>query len=124
TRWAPAAARRPTSRPASRNSAGWLSLQASYPYKGHAKTKGQRVREIAGPAFSDFLRGLPRTEYYQAPDLFVFRPDGSDWFLCEVKGPKDKVQPNQSAFFPRLVDAGARLALVTLSEHPEPSLRA
>ena len=33
------------------------------------------------------------------PDLFVYRPDLSEWFLCEVKGPTDSVRRSQRSFW-------------------------
>ena len=46
------------------------------------------------------------------PDLFVYKPDLSEWFLCEVKGPTDKVRKPQRAFWlelERILDKRVRV---------------
>ena len=35
----------------------------------------------------------------QCPDLLVYHPDLSDWFFCEVKGPRDSLRPEQIELF-------------------------
>ena len=101
---------------------GWLSLQSKYPYKKHA---GKRAifADVAGAATSTYFAGLTPKEYFQAPDLFVYAPDRSIWFYCEVKGPRDRLRPKQSAFFDALVAAtGASIKVITLSEQgPRPA---
>jgi hypothetical protein len=39
-----------------------------------------------------------------APDLFVFDDYSTDWFFCEVKGPRDELRDHQLRFFRRLYD--------------------
>jgi hypothetical protein len=34
-----------------------------------------------------------------APDFFVYKEDHSDWFFCEVKGPRDELRPSQRSQF-------------------------
>ena len=49
-----------------------------------------------------------RVARQQAPDLLVYKPDFSDWFFCEVKGPHDHMRPVQSAFFEALSSLSSR----------------
>jgi len=35
----------------------------------------------------------------QCPDLLCFKPDYTDWFFCEVKGPTDKLRDEQREYF-------------------------
>ena len=34
--------------------------------------------------------------------MLVYTPNRSDWFFCEVKGPRDKLRGAQAAFFREL----------------------
>jgi hypothetical protein len=38
----------------------------------------------------------------QCPDLFVYSQGYSDWFFCEVKGPRDKISETQKKFYEAL----------------------
>ena len=44
----------------------------------------------------------------QGPDLLMFAPDLSDYFLCEVKGPNDELTPLQEQYFQFLEEATGR----------------
>ena len=42
------------------------------------------------------------------PDLFVYSPDYSDWFFCEIKGPKDVLHPHQLDRLEKLKDISGK----------------
>jgi hypothetical protein len=71
-------------------SLGYLSLIEKYETKSHSRK------------FDIFTKTAPQevVEYVLenrsgVPDLFVYSPDRSDWFFCEVKGLADRLQQNQ-----------------------------
>ena len=51
-----------------------------------------------------------RTEHgrAQGPDLLVYARDFSDWFFCEVKGPGDRLHPEQKRKFEALAAASGK----------------
>ena len=80
---------------------GYLSLIEKYHFKGHPEAYA-RFQRITSPEIVDLLSGGgpgPRT---QGPDLLTFRPDFSEWFFVEVKGPQDYVSNSQAELFHRL----------------------
>jgi hypothetical protein len=86
-------------------SLGMLSLVEQYEFKSHKLKQGildkmlpEKVRTLVVDHKKDFGN-------VQCPDLFVYTPDYSGWFFCEVKGPKDKIQANQKSFFDSLREA-------------------
>jgi len=79
-----------------------------------ARTSSQLFHEVVGPDVSAFFLGDLATATRGGsgqPDLFVFREeeppadkkvkylDPRLWFFVEVKGPRDRVGPNQRAFW-------------------------
>ncbi len=72
---------------------GFLALVEKYPYANHPR-KQEIVAKLLPADVLPILRG---TEYgrAQAPDLLMYAPDLSDWFFCEVKGPRDRLRPVQ-----------------------------
>lgn len=79
---------------------GLLSLVEKYQFKKH-----KRQNEIFKSLVPDEVLQLIRSRKYgsqQMPDLFVFSPDRSSWFFCEVKGNRDKERPKQTEFFNEL----------------------
>lgn len=71
-------------------STGYLSMVEKYTAKSHP-TKRERLRAILPPPVFEWLCANESGQ----PDLFVYHPDSGDWFLCEVKGPMDRVRDNQ-----------------------------
>src|SRR3990170_4138957 len=77
---------------------GYLALVEKYQFKKHARDhaifKGMVPKELY------HLVGESRAfGSRQPPDLFVYRPDRSDWFFCEVKGPEDEISDAQEPYF-------------------------
>lgn len=80
---------------------GYLSLVEKYQYTYHPK-KYKIFSKIAPPSVLEFIDERAKTDKTQGPDLFVYSPDESQWFFCEVKGPKDKFRESQISYFNEL----------------------
>ncbi|MFC2065230.1 VRR-NUC domain-containing protein [Chloroflexota bacterium] len=81
---------------------GYISLVEKYEYKIHKK-KQEIVKQLVSPELFNLITNH-RVEFNntQCPDLFVYAPDYSDWYFCEVKGPKDRIREPQRLFFEEL----------------------
>ena len=91
---------------------GYLSLVEQYEFKCH-KRKQEKLRHIlaSSPVLDLVLR---RNKGAQCPDLFVYKPDGSDWFFAEVKGPGDRLGDAERALFSSLRDCtGSAVRIIT-----------
>jgi hypothetical protein len=82
---------------------GYLSLVEKYETKKHTR-KIQTFRRIVSPEIFSLMEKDSRG----APDLFVYAPDESDWYFCEVKGGPDTLKENQLRMFKRLYDLCGR----------------
>ncbi|MFN8111862.1 MAG: VRR-NUC domain-containing protein [Solirubrobacterales bacterium] len=93
---------------------GYLSLVGKYEFEKHARKREliESMLPTEGLAALDDRETHGRT---QAPDLFMFAPDRTDWFFCEVKGPRDSLRPAQAAKFETLASATGRpIRLLTM----------
>lgn len=63
--------------------------------------------------------GHPEFGETQPPDLFVYKPDKSEWFFYEVKSPRDGFKPKQLAYFKEL-ECGTGHPLRVLKLFPIP----
>ncbi len=70
---------------------GAHSLLKKYAFTSHAR-KCSVIDRVLGPAQRQFLQ---RKLEGQAPDLFVFYPDASEFWFAEVKGPRDRLTTSQ-----------------------------
>lgn len=73
----------------------WLSLIEKYQFKNHPIQREIFNRIVPEKVFETIVS----SKAAQAPDLFVYSQDKSDWFFCEVKGLRDRVSKNQAQFF-------------------------
>jgi hypothetical protein len=92
---------------------GYLSLVTKYAFPSHKK-KWRIFNEIAPQPVLKLLsrdkdRGYGGT---QGPDLFVYKPDATDWFFVEVKGLTDRMRPPQKKLFEELELVSGRDVLV------------
>lgn len=85
---------------------GWHSLQQKYQFKKHTR-KQSILEKLEANSLINFFNNQKSNGFgsLQAPDLLVFSPDYSDWFMCEVKGPNDKLHKDQSEYFKALEKA-------------------
>jgi hypothetical protein len=84
---------------------GYLSLVEQYEFKIQKRKRAILRELLANAAFSLVTDHVERFGRVQGPDLFVYSPDRSDWFFCEVKGPRDRLREVQIRYFEALVAA-------------------
>ena len=77
---------------------GLLSLVEQYTYPSHARKRQILKTMVSGEAI-DFIARHGKSSVTQCPDLLVYTPTRREWFFCEVKGPRDKLQVKQVHFF-------------------------
>jgi VRR-NUC domain-containing protein len=66
-----------------------------------------RLAQLLPPPVREVLRDRSKSRA-QAPDLFMYARDLSDWFFCEVKGPRDHLRKEQIRKFELLADMTAK----------------
>jgi hypothetical protein len=77
---------------------GYLSLIESYEFKVQ-KRKQKIIQDLLPPEVLEVVQMPYDVRKAQCPDLLCFKADYSDWFFCEVKGPKDKLRDVQREYF-------------------------
>ncbi|MCI0396317.1 MAG: hypothetical protein L0322_15445 [Chloroflexi bacterium] len=77
---------------------GYLSLVDHYQYHQGSRKNGL-FRQFVGVKVADEALRIQR--YY--PDLLVYKPDLSDWYFVEAKGPKDSLQLDQAGSFDKVL---------------------
>lgn len=77
---------------------GYLSLVEKYEFKAHEK-KQRIFHECVPTELIELLNNKKGFGHIQCPDLFVYKPDLTDWFFCEVKGLNDRIRKEQRLFF-------------------------
>jgi len=82
-------------------------LVSKYEFGNHPR-KTAILPLLLQPEAVAFIRRRTARRVTQCPDLLMFAPDFSDWFFCEVKGPGDRVRPDQRCYFRRLASLTAR----------------
>jgi hypothetical protein len=79
---------------------GWLTLVEKYAYRNHS-AKLRVFLDVAPPEVPQLIK----SHYFgrrHLPDLFVYSPDRSDWYFCEVKGGSDRLRQEQAVLFATL----------------------
>ena len=79
-------------------SLGYLSLIESYEFKVQ-KRKQKIINDFLPPEVLEIVQLPYDQRKAQCPDLLCFKPDYTDWFFCEVKGPTDKLRDEQREYF-------------------------
>jgi len=79
---------------------GYMCLVEKYQFKKHASQQEIFMSIIPKDIF-DLIKS-DNFEGRQAPDLFAYSQDKSDWFFCEVKGETDSVHKGQEKAFEKL----------------------
>jgi len=82
---------------------GWNSLQQKYQFKKHER-KQQILNDLGAKGLIEFFGNQKEKNFgsRQPPDLLVYSPDYTDWFMCEIKGPKDRLRKEQKEYFKEL----------------------
>lgn len=97
---------------------GYLSIVEHYEFTRH-KEKRAKLQRLVSPDVFDLITN--HKENYgntQCPDLLVYSPDYTDWFFCEVKGPKDRISPSQKILFDELSRvSGKDIGIVKFKKH-------
>lgn len=100
-------------------SVGYLSLIESYEFKVQ-KRKQSILHKLLPDHVQEAVVEITSLGKAQCPDLLCFKSDLSDWFFCEVKGPKDASRPIQEECFQHLVRAsGKKIKLFEFEYFPE-----
>ena len=81
---------------------GYLSLQEQYEFKVQERKRAIVQALLTPDLFVLVTNHKDAFSGVQSPDLLVYAPDRSDWFLCEVKGPTDRLRPTQASYFDAL----------------------
>ena len=81
---------------------GLLSLIEQYEYKLHTRKQSILRSMLTSELFDIVTNHDVRSSDVQCPDLFVYSRDYSEWFFCEVKGPKDRMREPQAELFDKL----------------------
>jgi hypothetical protein len=105
------------------NELGFSSLVEQYAFKKYPN-KFKTFLEILCefPNVPEFMKRRIPDEFgwTQAPDLLVFKRDRSDWFFCDVKGPRDSMRPKQRAYFAELARrTGRQIRILRLLASPK-----
>lgn len=80
---------------------GMLSLVEKYQFKNH-KRKREILLKLTSSKIFEYIISRGSEGHIQCPDLLVYTSDYQEWFFCEVKGPADRIRPEQTEFFREL----------------------
>lgn len=98
-------------------STGWLSLVEKYQFPKKHPHKYAIFAELVPETVRHLLVQSRFLGDRQGPDLFVYSPDQTDWYFCEVKGGSDRVRDSQSAVFAILERlSGRAVRLITFTD--------
>jgi len=86
---------------------GFLSLIEKYEEPAHSR-KYEIFTSMVPQAVLDAVFDYETFGQTQVPDLFVYAPDRSEWFLCEVKGKADRLMPVQKKYFEHLASISGK----------------
>ena len=93
---------------------GFLSLIEKYETPSHVR-KAQIFSTTVPHDVYDYVM----KNRAGVPDLFVYSPDQSQWYFCEVKGAADKLREHQSERIAELSRiSGGKVCLLKLKEIP------
>jgi hypothetical protein len=79
-----------------------LSLVEHYEFKVQVRKREVAKRLLPPEVFTLVTDHKQTFRGVRCPDLLAYSPDFSDWFFCEVKGPRDRLRENQSRLFEEL----------------------
>jgi hypothetical protein len=91
---------------------GVYSLLEKYGYGNHER-KVAVLQQLMGLRDRQFIQGMAKELQAQPPDLLVYRPDYSEYWFAEVKGPGDRLKPKQRESHDRIRSKlGARVETI------------
>ena len=93
---------------------GWSVLVAKYEFRNHARKRAVVDRMLSREVL-EVVRGRSPGRA-QAPDLFVYAPDETDFYFCEVKGPRDGLRVAQREKFARLAECTGKRVRIQACE--------
>ena len=87
---------------------GWYSLQQKYQFNHRAKRTV--LEKLNAYKLIDFFSNQKEKGWgnLQAPDLLVYAPDYTDWYMLEIKGPTDSLRAEQKRYFEALMESVER----------------
>ena len=92
-------------------STGYLSLVEKYELNAHTR-KVETLKKAVPSSVYDFVKNRKGI-----PDLFVYAPNFSDWFFCEVKGLGDVPSPEQIKCIQQLEElSGKQVRVIRFTE--------
>jgi len=96
---------------------GYYSLNENYDYAGHTAKQAILKKLVSPEALSLMVKHVSEKGNLNCPDLLMYKPDFSDWYFCDVKGPGDNVRPEQAHYWQELLEVtGKRIVRVNLKE--------
>ena len=86
---------------------GYLSLVEAFQFENHPRKRAV-FKKFASKEVADFVFDSDEPPGAQCPDLALYKPDFSDWFFCEVKGPRDRLSQTQRDYFEELASVSQK----------------
>ena len=96
---------------------GYYSLNEKYESSEHT-VKHAVLEKLVSPEILSFMvKQKPEKGDMDCPDLLMYKPDFSDWYFCDVKGPGDNLRPEQALYWQELIEiTGKRIVRVNVKE--------
>lgn len=96
---------------------GYYSLNEKYECTDHA-VKHTILEKLVSPEALRFMaKQTVEKGDLGCPDLLMYKPDFSDWYFCDVKGPGDNLRPEQALYWQELLEVtGKRIVRVNVKE--------
>ena len=92
-------------------STGYLSLVEKFETNAHPR-KDEIFKKAVPLSAYNFVKNRKGT-----PDLFVYAPNFSDWFFCEIKGPGDELSLDQLECIQQLTElSGKQVRVLRFTE--------
>ncbi len=98
---------------------GYLSLVEQYEFKAQERKQTLLKRILPPDVLALVMDHSKNFGRVQCPDLLVYSPDFSNWFFCEVKGPRDRLREPQIRFFEELARVSGKEIRVVRFQFPE-----
>jgi hypothetical protein len=98
-------------------STGYYSLNEKYECSD-SLAKQTVLKKLVSPEVLRFMvKHTPEKGDMNCPDLLMYKPDYSDWYFCDVKGPGDNLRPEQAQYWQELIEVtGKRIVRVNVKE--------